>query len=104
MILECVCVCVCASSVVQSCLTLGDPLDCSPPGSSVHGIFQTRIPEWVAISSSKGSFQSVSCVSCIASRFYTAEPSRKSDIRILKTNMVWSIHAAAIKYHRLGGL
>ena len=34
---------------VQSCLTLCDPMDCSPPGSSVHGIFQARILEWVAI-------------------------------------------------------
>ena len=33
----------------QSCLTLGDPMDCSLPGSSVHGIFQTRILEWFAI-------------------------------------------------------
>ena len=35
--------------------TLCDPVDCSPPDSSVHGIFQTRILEWVAISSSRGS-------------------------------------------------
>ena len=34
---------------VQSCPTLHDPMDCSPPGSSVHGIFQTRILEWGAI-------------------------------------------------------
>ena len=38
----------------QPCLTLCDPVDCSPPGSSVHGILQARILEWVAISSSKG--------------------------------------------------
>ena len=37
------------------CLTLCNPMDCSPPGSSVHGIFQARILEWVAISLSKGS-------------------------------------------------
>ena len=42
------------SEVAQSCLTLGDPMDCGLPGSSVHGIFQARILEWVAISSSKG--------------------------------------------------
>ena len=41
--------------VAQLCLTLCDPMDCSPPGSSVHGIFQARIMEWVAISSSGGS-------------------------------------------------
>ena len=37
----------------QSCLTLCDPMDCSPPSSSVHGILQTRIPEWVAVPSSR---------------------------------------------------
>ena len=41
--------------VAQSCLTLCDPMDCSPPGSPVHGIFQVRILEWVAISFSRGS-------------------------------------------------
>ena len=41
--------------VTQSCPTLCDPMDCSPPGSSVHGILQARILEWVAISSSRGS-------------------------------------------------
>ena len=37
------------SEVAQSCLTLRDPMDCSPPGSSVHGIFQARVLEWGAI-------------------------------------------------------
>src|SRR5574337_580700 len=37
------------SEVAQSCLTLSDPLDCSFPGSSVHGIFQARVLEWGAI-------------------------------------------------------
>ena len=37
------------SEVVQSFLTLSDPMDCSPPGSSVHGIFQARVLEWGAI-------------------------------------------------------
>ena len=44
--------------VTQSCLTLCDPMDCSPPGSSVHGILQARIVEWVAISFPRGSSQS----------------------------------------------
>ena len=43
------------SLAAQSHLTLCNPMDCSPPGSSVHGIFQARILEWVAISSSRGS-------------------------------------------------
>ena len=38
------------SLVTQSCLTLCDPMDCSPPGSSIHRIFQARVLEWVAIS------------------------------------------------------
>ena len=37
------------SEVSQSCPTLSDPMDCSPPGSSVHGIFQARVLEWGAI-------------------------------------------------------
>ena len=37
------------SEVAQSCPTLSDPMDCSPPGSSDHGIFQARVPEWGAI-------------------------------------------------------
>ena len=46
--------CVRAESL-QSCLILCDPVDCSPPGSSVHGIFQARMLEWVAMPSSRGS-------------------------------------------------
>ena len=43
------------SEVTQSCLTLCDPMDCSPPGSSVHGILQARILEWVALLFFRGS-------------------------------------------------
>ena len=43
--------------VSQSCPTVCDPKDCSPPGSSVHGILQARILEWVAMPSSQGSSQ-----------------------------------------------
>ena len=39
--------------IAQSCLTLRDPMDCSPPGSSVHGIFQARVLEWGAVAFSK---------------------------------------------------
>ena len=39
--------------VAQSCPTLSDPMDCSPPGSSVHGIFQARVLEWGAIAFSQ---------------------------------------------------
>ena len=56
-------------SVAQPCLTLDDPMDCSPPGSSVHGILQSRILEWVAMPFSRGSSWPrnrtlVSCISC----------------------------------------
>ena len=61
------CVCV---LVAQSCPALCNPMDCSPPGSSIHGILQARILEWVAIPFSRGSSQPkdqtrVSCISCI---------------------------------------
>ena len=45
------------SEVAQSCLTLCDPMGCSLPGSFIHGIFQARVLEWVAISFSRGSSQ-----------------------------------------------
>ena len=45
------------SEVTQSCPTLCDPIDCSLPGSSVHGILQARVLEWIAISFSRGSSQ-----------------------------------------------
>ena len=55
------------------CLTLCDPMDHSPPGSSVHGILQARILERVAIPFSRGSSQprSWTWISCVASRFFT---------------------------------
>ena len=59
----------------QSCLTLCDPKNCSPPGSSVHGIFQARMLEWVTIPFSSGSSQprDWTQVSCIAGKFFTTE-------------------------------
>ena len=61
------------------CSTLCNPMDCSPPGSSVHGILQARRLEWAAMPSSRGSSwpngqTHGSCSSCIAGRFFTAEP------------------------------
>ena len=54
--------------VAQACPTLCNPMDCSPPGSSIHGILQAWIQEWVAISLSRGSSQprNQSWVSCFA--------------------------------------
>ena len=59
--------------VTQLCLTLCDPTDCSPQGSSVHGILQARILEWVACSFSRGSSRprDRTRVSCTAGRFCT---------------------------------
>ena len=45
------------SEVAQSCLTLRDPMDCSLPGSSIHGIFQARVLEWGAIAFSEASLE-----------------------------------------------
>ena len=59
--------------VAQSCPTLCDPMDCSPQGSSVHGILQARILQWVAISFSRASSQprDWTWVTCTAGRFFT---------------------------------
>ena len=70
------CLKVCACSVIQLCPTLCDSMDCSLPGSSVHGISQARILQWVAIFFSRGSswpkdWNCVSCISSIAGRFFT---------------------------------
>ena len=65
--------------VIQSYLTLCDPMDCSPPGSFFHGIIQARIVEWVAIPFSRGSSQPRDWiqVSHIASRFFTSWATRE---------------------------
>ena len=69
----------CCCLAAQLCLTLCGPMDCSPPRSSAHGIFQARILEWVAISSSRGSSQPrdqthISFVSMLAGWFLTTLP------------------------------
>ena len=70
-----------AAKSLQSCLTLGDPIDGSPPGSSVHGILYARTLQWVAMPSSRGSSQlrdqtHISYVSCIGRHIenYTQYP------------------------------
>ena len=69
----CVCACVCVCICVYVSLTLCDPMDCTPPGSSVHGILQARILEWVVMPSSRGSSwrRDGTRISCIAGRFST---------------------------------
>ena len=73
--LNCICV-----LVAQSCPTLCDPMDCSPPGSTVHGILQARILEWVAIPFSRGSSwpRNQSWVSFIAGGFLTVWATREA--------------------------
>ena len=70
--------CVCAQ-LLQLCPTLWGPMDCSSPGSSVHGILQARILGWITMPSSRGSSwpRYWTQVSCIAGRFFTAEPPGK---------------------------
>ena len=67
------------SEVAQSCPTLCDPMDCSLPGSSIHGIFQARVLEWVAISFSRGFSwpRDWTQVSCIAGRHFTIWATRE---------------------------
>ena len=65
------------AKLLQSCLTVCDPTDCSSPGSSVHGILQARILDWVAISFSRGSSRSRdrTCGFCIAGGIFITEAS-----------------------------
>ena len=73
------------SEVAQSCPTLCDPMGCSLPGSSVHGIFQARVLEWVAISFSRGSSQTMDRTSRIAGRRFTIWATREAWWSQLKT-------------------
>ena len=66
------------SEVAQSCPTLYDPMDCSPPGSSVHGIFQERVLEWVAMPSFRESWpRDQTCISWVSCIGRQALPPRK---------------------------
>ena len=76
-------------SVAQLCPNLCKPMDCSPPGSSVHGISQARILEWVAISFSRGSSwpRNWTQVSGIAGRFFTDWASRESLVSVVSSSL-----------------
>ena len=76
--------------VAQLCLTLCDPMDYSPPGSSVHEILQTRILEWVAMVFSRGSSQprDRTWVSCIAGRRFILWATREAP---LSSKGLWEI-------------
>ena len=98
--------CVLCAQLLQSCLTVCNPMDYSPPDSSVHGIFQARRLEWVAMPSSRGSSWPrdqihVSCVACTAGRFLTTEPPGSPFYCPFLQNIMWfpKIHATfKIKY------
>ena len=79
---------VCYCLVAKFCLTHLRPMDCSSPGSSVHGISQARILEWVAISFSRGSSwpRDQTQVDCITGRFFTTESPGKPHTYIYLTN------------------
>ena len=63
------------SEVAQSCPTLSDPMDCSIPGSSIHGIFQARVLEWIAIAFSGFSHSSNQLIMAASSSVKTPETS-----------------------------
>ena len=66
--------------IAQSCLAFCDPVDCSPPGPSVHGILQARTLEWVAIAFSRGASRrrDWTRVSCTTGRFFTIWATREA--------------------------
>ena len=87
--------------VTQLFLTLCNPVDCSPPGFSVHGILQARILEWIAISSSRGSSwpRDETRVSCTANGFFTTWTTREAPLQvkfILVTNFFKKIQLARL--------
>ena len=78
--------------IAESCPALCDPVDCSPPGSSVHGILQARILEWAAVSVSRGCSQprDQTHISCTGRRvLFTAEPPGKP------RSVLWMVKATA---------
>ena len=86
---DCGCFNVCECLVAQLCLTLCNPLDCSLPGSSIHGIFQARVLEWVVISSSRGSSQTRDWNLCLLQCRQILYPLRhQTPFKILKCNML----------------
>ena len=80
--------------VAQLSPTLCDPMDCSPPGSSVHGILQARVLEWVAMPFSRGSSQlrDRTQVSCIAGDFFTVWAAREACQVLEKSSVLTPIY------------
>ena len=83
-----------AAKSLQLCPTLCDPMDCRPPGSSIHGILQARILKWVAMPSSRGSSwprdrTHISCVSCIGRRVLYHQCHMGSPEQVTVVPMIW---------------
>ena len=71
------------SEVAQSCPTLSDPMDCNPSGSSIHGIFQARVLEWVAIAFSATEYYSArkrNTFESVLMRWMNLEPIIQSEV------------------------
>ena len=99
----CVCVCVCMCVLVaQLCPTLCDPMDCSWPDSSVQGIFQARILDWVAIPFSRRSSQprDWTQVSWIAGRFFTIWDTREAPYMFTESESR-SVMSDSLQHHGL---
>ena len=90
-------------SVAKSCLSLCNPVDCSPPASSVHGISQAKILEWVTISFCRGSSwpRNWTQSPALAGRFSTTEPPRKPRIWSRKNIICFIELLAQKKLHRV---
>ena len=86
--------------VPQSSPILCNPMDWSPPGSSIHGISQTRMLEWVAISFSRGYSQSrdQTQVSCISGRFFTIWATREAPV-FSKIHKFFSLNSVLLKIY-----
>ena len=90
------------------CLILCDPMDCSPPGSSVHGISQARILEWVAISSSMGSSQPRDWTyrpasPALQADSFTTKPPRKPQKHLCSTNMYMDEYLSCVISENFSG-
>ena len=97
---SCLSMCVCVL-IAQSYPTLCDPIDCSPPVSSVLGISQARILEWVAIPFSRGSFwpRDRTWVSCIADRFFTIWATREACLS--EHDYLWKSSSIQVILHHI---
>ena len=89
--------------VAQSCPSLCDPMDCSRPGSSVHGIFQAGILEWAAISSSRGSSRPTDQTpdSRIAGKVFTVWTAREAQELHKPREVSWSFFGRTSLEYRL---